>query len=171
MVISFSAVRFMTLWQGAGGEERNLLFMLSVWFSNACRFFSYVWFPLESLMTQLFTAGYLPCQISPSKLWLKNAIYERWDKETFSYTKRIFTLFFCFFLFPKREKTFSRPHLQKAKEDYQNGNCSAALTLEVTVLCFSSTKEAKKPIGRAPWQFMLTRNLHHCECSLSCHCF
>ena len=63
------------------------------------------------------------------------------QRNIFVYEKNIYPVF-CFFLFPKREKTFSRPHLQKAKEDYQNGNCSAALTLEATVLCFRSTKEA-----------------------------
>lgn len=67
------------------------------------------------------------------------------QRNIFMHEKIIYLLpcfFFCFFLFPKRKKTFSRPHLQKAKEDYQNGNCSAALTLEATVLCFRSTKEA-----------------------------
>lgn len=61
---------FYSFWVRQGGE-RNLLFLLGMWFSNACKFFSYVWFPLESLMALLFTAGYFPCQISPLKFWLK----------------------------------------------------------------------------------------------------
>lgn len=145
MVISFSAVCFTTFWQGVGGGERNLLFMLGMWFPNASKFFSYIWFPLESLMAHLFTAGYFPGQIP---LRLKNTVCERWVKETFSYTKKLFTYYPLFFphFFLKVKRPFSGHICRKLRSSGRRLSewklfCSPDSRSRCAI-CFRSTKEA-----------------------------
>lgn len=84
------------------GREWNLLFMLGMWFSNTCKFLSFIWFPLESWIALLFAASYFPCQILPLELWLKNTSFKRKVKKTLQYVKKLFIILPGFLLFLKK---------------------------------------------------------------------
>lgn len=115
MVISFSAVCFMAFGVQQG-RERNLLFMLGMWFSNACKFLSYIWFPLESLIALLFAANYFPCQILPSELWLKKYNFQKKSQENISVCEKL--IYYPAFFFPILKNYFL-----KEKRLFSGCNC------------------------------------------------